>query len=405
MSLKTLTIKAVMIVVAIVVFATISISPTVADEWSDIVNKAKNQEVYWYAWGGAEPYNDYITWVGERVQHDYNVELIHIKLGDTAEAVRKVLAERTVGRLNNGSVDLIWINGENFKTMKEEDLLFGPFAHKLPNFQFVDVIQNPGITSDFTTPTEGLESPWGMAKLIFIHDRASLTSPPRSILSILEYARSNPGRISYPAPPDFSGTTFIKQALFELTADPRELQKPARDNFDRVTAPLWKYLDDLVPFLWQQGREYPKSSEKLTEMLGKGVVDLSFSFRIGVVSNAIEEGVLPISARSYVLEKGTIGNTHFVAIPFNSAHKEGAMVVANFLMSPEAQARKQNSAYWGEQTVLAMHLLSAEDRKRFNDIPRDAATLSSEELGNTLPEPHPSWITQIEEVWLRRYGQ
>ena len=400
MKLKTWIINAAMVIASAVIY----ISPGVADEWSEIVGKAKDQKVNWYAWGGAETTNTYISWVGRRVLQDYGIELIHVKLGDTAEAVRRVLAEKIAGRLNNGNVDLIWINGENFKAMKEEDLLFGPFVNKLPNFKFVDTDQNPGTIQDFTTTTNGLESPWGMAKLIFIHDQTTLEFPPRSIRSILDYARANPGRISYPAPPDFSATTFLKQALLELTADPRELQEPARDNFDRVTEPLWNYLDDLVPHLWQKGKEYPENSNTLIQMLGKGVIDLAFSFQIGGASNAIEEGILPKSARSFVLDQGTIGNTHFVAIPFNSAHKEAAMVVANFLMSPEAQVRKQNPTYWGEQTVLAMHLLTAEDKKRFIDIPRGKATLSNDELGKTLPEPHPSWITQIEEVWLRRYG-
>ncbi|WP_419904811.1 ABC transporter substrate-binding protein [Kiloniella sp.] len=390
--------------VMIITSAALGISPGSADEWSDITGEASGQKVYWYAWGGAQTYNDYIEWVGERVFEEHNIEIIHVKLGDTAEAVRKVLAEKTAGRLSNGTVDLIWINGENFKTMKEEDLLYGPFVDKLPNFKLVDTEQNPGAIQDFTILTEGLESPWGMAKLIFIYDQATLKSPPRSIQSILDYARTHPGRISYPAPPDFSATTFLKQALLELTAAPEELQKPARDNFDRVTEPLWLYLDALVPHLWKQGEEYPENSDKLIEMLGAGDVDLAYSFQIGGVSNAIEEGILPDSARSFVLDQGTIGNTHFVAIPFNSAHKEAAMVVANFLMSPEAQARKQNPLYWGEQSVLASHLLSDADKKYFDDIPRGIATLSHEELGRTLPEPHPSWITQIEEVWLRRYS-
>jgi putative thiamine transport system substrate-binding protein len=53
-------------------------------------------------------------------------------LTDTAEAVARVVAEKAAGRTEGGSVDLIWINGENFAAMKEQDLLFGPLPRICP---------------------------------------------------------------------------------------------------------------------------------------------------------------------------------------------------------------------------------------------------------------------------------
>ena len=67
------------------------------------------------------------------------------------------------------------------------------------------------------------------------------------------------------------------------------------------------------------------------------------AFNPAEASAAIEAGRLPETVRTFILEDGTIGNTHFVAIPFNAAHKEGAMVVADFLLSPEAQAQEAGS--------------------------------------------------------------
>ena len=243
-----------------------------------------------------------------------------------------------------------------------------------------------------------------MAKLVFVHDTATLADPPRSIAAILEYAKQNKGRITYPAPPDFTGTTFLKQALYELVENPSDLLLPAGDNFDAVTAPLWAYLDEITPLLWRSGVDYPKTGTALRQLLNDGEVDLSFSFNIGEASSAIAEGLLPESARTFVLDAGTIGNTHFVAIPFNAPHSEGAMVVANFLLSPEAQAHKSHPDVWGEQTVLSYGRLSDQQKALFDAVPRGVATLSEQDLGKTLPEPHPSWMTRIEEAWLTRYG-
>ena len=373
-------------------------------QWQAVLDKARGQEVFWNAWGGGDVYNNYIDWVAGRVSEEYGITLRHVKLGDTAEAVRKVLAERSAGRATDGSVDLIWINGENFKTMKDNALLYGPYTDRLPNFKLVDTDEKPTTVLDFTVPTDGLESPWGMAKLVFVHDTAVLPDPPKSIAAILDHAKAHPGRITYPAPPDFTGTTFLKQALYELVENPVDLLSPAGENFDAVTAPLWAYLDELTPHLWREGRDYPKTGTAQRQLLNDGAVDLTYSFNIGEASSAIAEGLLPETARTYVLDEGTIGNTHFVAIPFNAAHKDGAMVVANFLLSPEAQARKAHPEIWGEQTVLSMGRLSDEDRALFEALPRGVATLSDAELGKTLPEPHSSWMVLIEEAWLKRYG-
>ena len=373
-------------------------------DWGRVTAEARGQEVFWNAWGGDQRINAYIAWVGQRVRAEYGVVLRHVKLSDTAEAVRKVLAEKSAGRTTGGSVDLIWINGENFKAMKDQGLLFGPFAEQLPNFALVDVDNKPTTRSDFTVPTDGLEAPWGMAKLNFIYDSARLATPPRSMAALLDHAKANPGRVAYPAPPDFIGTTFLKPVVYETAPDPSVLQRPAADNFTAVTAPMWRYLDALTPNLWRGGRLYPKNGPALIRLLDDGEVDIAISFYPSEASSAIANGLLPETARTFVLDGGTIGNTHFVAIPFNARGRAGAMVVADFLMSAEAQAHKQNPEVWGDDTVLAMDRLDATGRRLFADLPLGAATLAPDELGPTLPEPHPSWMTRIEETWLARYG-
>jgi putative thiamine transport system substrate-binding protein len=138
--------------------------------------------------------------------------------------------------------------------------------------------------------------------------------------------------------------------------------------------------------------------------MNDGEIDLALSFNPNEPSNAIANYELPDTVRSYVLEGGTIGNASFVAIPYNANAKAGALVLANFLMSPEAQARKQDPQVWGSGTVLALDKLGAEERAAFDAIERGVATLSPEELGQSLPEPHPSWMVRLEQDWTARYG-
>ena len=375
-------------------------------DWDAVLERARGQTVYFNAWGGSQQINDYIAWAAWEIQDRYGVELRHTKVADTADVVSRILAEKTAGRTEGGSVDLVWINGENFAAMKRNGLLGPPFTGRLPNFALVDTEGKPTTLVDFTVPTDGLESPWGMAQLVFMYDSARLAEPPDSMAAMLDYLRANPGRFTYPQPPDFLGTTFLKQALIELADDREPLLRPvSQADFAAVTAPLWDYLDRLHPLLWRRGETFPASGEATLQMLDDGEIDISFTFNPGAASAAIADGRLPDTVRTYVLAGGTLGNTHFVAIPFNSSAREGAMVVADFLLSPEAQLRKEDPAIWGDPTVLSMDRLSAADREAFAALPRGIATLAPEALGRPILEPHATWTDALETAWLTRYGQ
>lgn len=375
-----------------------------ADEWEGTLARARGQTVYFNAWAGDEAGNAFIAWVGEQVQQRYGVTLRHVRLRDTAEAVARVVAERAAGRNEGGSVDLVWINGPNFLAMKEQGLLL-QFAERLPNFRLVDVEGKPATVVDFTVPVEGYAAPWRIAQIVYVYDSARLRDPPRSIATLLDWSRAHPGRLTHPHVRNFLGSTFLKQALYELVADPAVLQRPATDeNFEPVTRPLWAWYDALRPTLWRHGRRFPESGPALRTLLNDGEIDIMISFNPSEAQLAIARNLLPPSVRATVLARGTIGNASFVSIPYNAAHRDAAMVVANFLLSPEAQARAQDPQVLGAFTVLDMARLAPEDRARFAAIPRGPASLTSADLGRPLLEPHPSWMTRIVDAWERRYG-
>ncbi|MFB9174411.1 ABC transporter substrate-binding protein [Roseibium salinum] len=375
-------------------------------DWQNVLDEARGQTVYFHAWGGEPRINAYIQWAAREVEQEHGVRVVHVKVSDTAMVVSQVLTEKSVGKTSGGSVDLIWINGENFASMKENGLLAAPgWAETLPNWQYVDVENKPTVTVDFTVPTDGQESPWGMAKLVFMYDSAHLETPPATLADMLAVARKTPGRFTYPQPPNFHGTTFLKQILATVVENADLLSRPVDPAaFETVTAPLFTYLDALHPLLWRQGKAFPKDAAHMRQLLADGELDIAFTFNPGDASAAIANGELPPSVRSFVLDGGTIGNTHFVAIPFNSSNQEGAKVLADFLLSPLAQSRKQSPEFWGDPTVLKVDALPENEKALFDALDLGPATLTPEELGPVLPEPHPSWVNALEKAWAERYG-
>jgi putative thiamine transport system substrate-binding protein len=369
--------------------------------WSAIETRARGQTVYFNAWAGSERINAYLQWAAAELQRNHGVKLEHVKVSDTAEVVKRVRSEKAAGKVD-GSVDLVWINGENFLAMKREAMLFGPFAESLPNFAYVDVVGKPTTRIDFSEPVAGLEAPWGMAQLTFFADRKRVPAPPRSMPAMLDFARANPGRLTYPRPPDFHGVTFVKQALVELCPDRSVLyQAFTPQAMASAGAPLWAYLDALHPQLWRAGKQFPQNAAAVRQMMSDGELMLALTFNPNEAANEIAAKRLADSVYSYQLTGGTLGNTHFVAIPFNASAREGAQVVANFLLSPTAQARKADIAQWGDPTVLALDKLPPADRTRFAVAPLPGQV---EQTMPTIPEPHGSWVAPLEKEWLRRYA-
>lgn len=360
-----------------------------AQSWQDISDKARGQTVYFHAWGGSQEINQYIRWAGEQLKTQYGVELKQVKITDTAETVTRLIAEKAAGKENGGSVDLMWINGENFKSMKNNDLLYGPFVETLPNWQYINA--SLPIDSDFSEPTDGLEAPWGVGQLVFIYDHQKLNNPPQSFAELLSYAKAFPNRITYPRPPEFHGTSFLKALLIELTNNDAALSKPVdAQSFALITAPLWHYLDELHAVAWRAGKQFPSGSSEMIQLLDDDQIDLALTFNPNAVYSAQASGKLAKTTRSHAMQAGALSNIHFLAIPWNATAKEGALVAINFLISPEAQSRKGDMNVWGDPSVLRHDVLTG--------------SAANTKLFKSIAEPHPSWQAALEAAWQTRYG-
>ena len=235
--------------------------------WDETLAEARGQTVYWNAWGGDEQINAYIAWVGEQVRGAARRSSWSTSSSPTPpRRSRAWWPRRRPGATRGGSVDLIWINGENFAAMKAA----GPAvravrraAAELPLRRHRQA--SPRRCVDFTMPTDGFEAPWGMAQFVFLYDtavrrRAAALDPGAARLG------QGPSRAASPIRrrPTSSARTFLKHVLIELTPDPDVLQRPVGEaDFAAVTAPLWHWLEAIGPHLWRQGESFPASGPAL----------------------------------------------------------------------------------------------------------------------------------------------
>jgi putative spermidine/putrescine transport system substrate-binding protein len=307
--------------------------PRPAADWAAVTQAADGHTVRWWMYGGDERANRYVDEHVVPAAAQLGVTLERVPVADTADAVQRVIAEQRAGR-DAGGVDLVWVNGVNFALGKEADAWLTGWTQDLPRADLLDP-EDAALTSDFGVAVEGQELPWSRAAFVFAYDKERIADPPTSFDELLDFARQNPGRFTYPAPPDFTGSAFVRQAVASLGED-RALD----------------VLDDLKPLQWRDGEAFPGSEAELNQLFGDGEVDIAMSYDPAFVATGVRQGVFPPSTRPFVLEDGTLQNTSFVAIPANAANRNAALVVADLLLDPALQAVKADPDVWGMPTVL-----------------------------------------------------
>lgn len=125
---------------------------------------------------------------------------------------------------------------------------------------------------------------------------------------------------------------------------------------------------------------------------------MTMTYGPGEVGGLVERGIFPETTREFVFDEGTIGNNHFVTIPYNSPNKAGAMVVADILLSPEGQLEKADPNVWGDYPVIDIN--KTDIAAEFKAIPVPESVLSPDALAqNTNPELVAEYVTETEKGW------
>ena len=367
--------------------------------WDSVVTRAKGQTVVWRMWRGDPAINAYIDqWVAPRLRSEFGITLQTVS-GQGSELVDQLSVERESGAAT-GSASLLWINGETFAALRARSLLAGPWSGALPNGAAIDSA-SPIISRDFEQDPAGFESPWGTVQLAFIFDSARTPTPPRSLAELAAWIRAHPGRFTYDQ--GFTGITFLKGAMYALDGGVDRYRggfdsTVYRSGRDRVFA----WLDSLRPFLWRKGTQYPPDVAAMHRLFANGEIDFSMSNNQNEAVTKAVQGVLPATSRALVLRDGTIANAHFLGIPYNAPSAAGAMVVANFLLSPAAQLEKQRPTVWADGTVLRLDRLPSAWRIRFDSVVNDLRLVPADTLrAYARPEVAPKYHEQLQADWRR----
>lgn len=373
--------------------------------WDKVVELCKGTTVNFAMWGGSNSTNKYIDqWVGKRLKEQYNVTLNRVPLNDTVEAVNKVLGEVQAGLKTGGSIDLIWINGKNFRSMKQGNLLFGPFRDKLPSMQAYDQ-SNPAVNSDFGLPIEGYSAPYTGSYYVMAMDSAKVKKQPTNFDELLQWVKANPGRFTYVTPPEFDGDRFLLGTLYATTGG---YQQYAGAQFNEQ---LWQqnsskafaYLKQLKPYLWRRGQTYPPTQTRLSELFANGEIWMMPVF-ISKVAEGLATKQYPSTTKAFTITGASLNDPSFTAVPVNASNPAAAMVLANILSSPEGQLEKFKPQVWGDPPLLDIQKLPPKQQQEFAAVEAQYGVPLKELTTNTVPVVNAEYTKRLEEEWKRQFA-
>ncbi len=365
--------------------------------WDSVLARARGTTVLWRMWRGDPAINAFVDgWVAPRLLSHFGITLKAVQ-GQGAEIVNALVTEREAGA-GKGTASLLWINGETFAQLRRERLLDGPWAGRLPNARYVDS-SSAIISRDFEQDPSGFESPWGTVQFALIYDTVRTPNPPRTFGALESWIQAHPGRFTHDQ--GFAGVTFLKMLMYARSGGVAAYQggfNEARYTVGRDSVFAW--LRRTRPAFWRKGETYPPDVAAMHRLFANGEIDFSMSFNQNEVVTKVRRGVLPSSARALLLQDGTIANAHYVGVPFNAPNVAGALVVADFLLTPGAQYEKQRPAVWADGTVLDAAKLPAAWRSKFETLEQDPHALPADSLHKyARPEVAPMYHERLQADW------
>lgn len=359
--------------------------------YEELLEEAKGSNVNFYGYGGDELMNKWFdNYVVPQMKEKYDINVKRVGM-DIDQIMNSLLSDKQANNLK-GNMDVVWINGENFKNAKDSNLLLGSFSAKLPNYnEYVDTTSED-ITTDFGTSVDNLEAPWGKAQFTVAVNSDKVNEDIKNTEELKEVLMKNPGKFTYPALPDFTASAFVRNVIYDIVGYENVKNVEAdEEKVKEVIQPAMDYLNEIKPYLWNEGKTYPSSIAQLDNMYSDEELYFTMTYSPNTIPAKIESKEFAQGTKIIEFEKGNISNTHFLTIPYNSQNQAGAMVLINYLMSIDAQASKTFSKNWGDSTILDMNKIPENEKDKFS---KDAIVIP-----NAVPELRAELVPIIEKIW------
>ena len=254
-----------------------------------------------------------------------------------------------------------------------------------------DNLKNYGSVNKLAIQAEN-RLPWRGSQVLLAYNSDKVSTPPKSWEELTAWIKANAGQFIYGRPDrGGSGRNFVVRAVHEANGrDPSifKIDNFTQEDADKRFPPAWKILEDLAPSLYNKGA-YTAGNTPTLQLLAQGVVSMVPAWSDQALQG-ISQGVLPPSTKLVQLQDLALcGGFTQAAIPGNAAHHDGALKLADFLLTPEMQASVVND-------------IGGFPGVNFDKLPADLAAKLADVIPKSIPTfPGDKWEAAMNDGWYR----
>ena len=368
-------------------------------QWNTIIDSSKGTivNVLYYS-----EENEIIDWLKNDYRKDikikYNIDLRYtfMEFSD----IKELLLNRKEKSLNC-EYDLIYLSDDGFKELKENELLYKDILTKLPNYYKNLSSKDYIVNYDQGVSIDNYEVPIFKDQLVFMNNEDEIYETPATFDELLEVAKNNKGKITYPNPNTKTGLLFILSAILSKTDIEVINNLPAdKDKVYEYIKPGIDYLIELDKYLYDGGNTYPSNDDDMDILLSEGKILFSLTRDYNRTTENISDSIFPKGCNTFVLKDGTTGFIDYLAIPEKSDNKAGALVVMNKIISGETQGDIYRDNKLNKLPIVNFKTMPSEELFYIKDVKVKYTSIKYNELDDYfIPEVNSEIANIIYELW------
>jgi len=217
------------------------------------------------------------------------------------------------------------------------------------------------------------EIPYRGSQVLLAYDSAFVAEDevPTTYAELIQWIKDNPGEFVYNRPDrGGSGAAMVTRAIFEVTGQdpslfvPGEFEESLVDQFPKA----WELLGSVHDSIYENGA-YPAGNTPVLELFANGSVHMITAWSDQALQ-AMNNGLLPETTKLTQLQDLPFtGGYAYSAIPSNAGNLEGALALANYVLSEKVQQSVVEQI--GGFPAISWEGLPAELQSQFSDVITD----------------------------------
>lgn len=181
--------------------------------------------------------------------------------------------------------------------------------------------------------------PYRASSVLLAYDTKTVATPPKTLDALLAWIKANPGKFTYNSPDSGgSGQSFVTTVLDKTVSD-TDRAKMVTDyvpELQKDWASGFATLAGLNPYIYQNG-VYPNGNSQVLDLLSSGQISMAPVWSDMFISGQ-KTGQIPANiGYTQITDPSLTGGAAYLGIPSASPRQKGALMLADWLLSPTAQ--------------------------------------------------------------------